>query len=879
MFENDNINKEELVEAQDEILSSTSSRKKRRREDANFQCPQCHRVFGRIEHLRRHANSHGEVRSFKCAACNKGFNRLDTLQRHELIHQKDPGVSKLKGARACKECASSKVRCNGTLPCERCNSKSTDCVYPSASSPSQVQDSPSAHSDFGSTPGASDNASSSVLESAAFPRQLEQSLPHIVQGGHFTEQNVGTLADTWGFSTHSEMAPQATQHVEGSLPTYIHSISLQEARAQQPAMSPFEGSYSGTEASFDIPYTSPFPRDRHASLDQLTRRPRLTPNLRSKTAIMGSNSPSSNLVLVSHQEEFIDRSELRGSFHRSFTPTTSYLSRRRRFNFPLSGDVLPAFQDDDYARFNMLSEQTYTAIYKSFTTVCTGLTAYQPPYGSSCFPSRKTLNAFVKLYLERFHPVMPILHHPTLNLDTSHWILSLAIVTIGSHMSTFEQTEDYCLCFDELLRRSISALDPHETIDRITLCQAKLLACINQIYSGEESWQESAYSEFLTDLVAFCQLEWKMSEAGFTTYAPEGQEAEFWKRWVQLESCRRTGYAIWMLDTMWAYQFQVQPRLTLEDGRMPVPCQEVLWEAKTALNWHHIFQFSPSNITLLSSLHSLQHEKSLQNTMGEFSRIVLLHGLYRQCWDMEKAEIQSRLRLHQISAYNLWRDSICESLDILQWSANNVIHAASGIEHPTVLHLHLARIVLFAPIQTICDLAYGMTKEDISINVEQMACLRTAIRRWVVEEESESKARLAVLHAGALLRHLHAFHTNGFYEPSAVLLATLTLWTYGTFTTNVMSTRSSAQRRFSDTQVHPISIALDQPLEADLARSFVKEGRDMMPTLRAVGSIRGAGGPERVLLEGSKLVSEIGRWGSGRKVMRILNNLSLCRSI
>jgi hypothetical protein len=88
--------------------------------------------------------------------------------------------------------------------------------------------------------------------------------------------------------------------------------------------------------------------------------------------------------------------------------------------------------------------------------------------------------------------------------------------------------------------------DPRERIDRITLCQAKLLACINQIYSGEESWQESAYNEFLTDLISFCQLEWKMSETGFTTYAPEGQESEFWKRWVQLESCRRTGYAIWV---------------------------------------------------------------------------------------------------------------------------------------------------------------------------------------------------------------------------------------------------------------------------------------------------------------------------------------------
>ncbi|KAG9861083.1 ATP-dependent DNA helicase, partial [Aureobasidium melanogenum] len=273
---------------------------------------------------------------------------------------------------------------------------------------------------------------------------------------------------------------------------------------------------------------------------------------------------------------------------------------------------------------------------------------------------------------------MPILHYPTLDLNGTHWILGLAIVTIGSHMSDFEQSEEYALCFDEFLRRAISALDPHELIDRITLCQAKLLACINQIYSGEESWQESAYHEFLTDLISFCQLEWKMSETGFTTSAPKGQEAEFWKRWVQLESCRRTGYAIWMLDTMWAYQFQVQPRLTLEDGRMPLPCQEVLWETKGALQWHHIFQFSPSNLTLLSSMQSLQNEKILQNTMGEFSRIILLHGFYRQCWELEKAEIQSQPRPQQMSMYTFWSNSTMESLELLQWSANSMV-AASGL--------------------------------------------------------------------------------------------------------------------------------------------------------------------------------------------------------
>ncbi|KAG9680305.1 hypothetical protein KCU87_g34, partial [Aureobasidium melanogenum] len=282
----------EVFEAPDTSSSSTSTRKRRRREDTSFQCPQCHRVFGRIEHLRRHANSHGEARSFRCATCNKGFNRLDTLQRHELIHQKDPGVSKLKGARACKECASSKVRCNGTMPCEKCSSKNVDCVYPNAASPAQALDSPSsAVSDYASTPGASENVLSSVLESAAFPRQLGQSLPYIGHTNTDPEQHTTGVAESWNYNLHPEMASQTTRLVTGSLPAFAQDLLLHDAGAQQVALSPFQGSYSGTEGSFDIPYGSPFPRDRHASLDQVSRRPRLMPSLRSRTAILDSDSP------------------------------------------------------------------------------------------------------------------------------------------------------------------------------------------------------------------------------------------------------------------------------------------------------------------------------------------------------------------------------------------------------------------------------------------------------------------------------------------------------------------------------------------------------------------------------------------------------------
>lgn len=380
--------------------------------------------------------------------------RSDTLQRHELIHQKDPGVSKLKGARACKECAGSKVRCNGTLPCERCSFKNVDCIYPSAGSPAQVMDSPSsAVSDYASTPGTSDHIPSSVLESTAFPRQLEQSLPYVGEVVPYPEQPNTNITEPWSYDSRPGIASQPPLHMSESFSAYAQNL------LPQSTLSPFGGSYSGTEASFEIPHSSPFPRDRHASLDQLSTRPRLVSNMRAKTVLLDSNSPNSQLTLGSLREDPVfNRSDIRGNFHRFFTPATTYLSRRRRLSFPLSGEVIPAFQDSSYVDFNMLSERTYFSIQRSFINVCTGLTAYQPSYGSSYFPSLKTLNALVKLYLERFHSVLPILHHPTLDLDGCHWILSLAVVTIGSHMSDFEQSEEYSLCFDEFLRRAISAL-------------------------------------------------------------------------------------------------------------------------------------------------------------------------------------------------------------------------------------------------------------------------------------------------------------------------------------------------------------------------------------------------------------------------------------
>jgi len=47
-----------------------------------------------------------------------------------------------------------------------------------------------------------------------------------------------------------------------------------------------------------------------------------------------------------------------------------------------------------------------------------------------------------------------------------------------------------------------------------------------------------------------------------------------------------------MLDNMWCYEFQERNLISLVDCKPPLPCQEILWEAESALQWHHVRDFS-----------------------------------------------------------------------------------------------------------------------------------------------------------------------------------------------------------------------------------------------------------------------------------------------
>lgn len=278
--------------------------------------------------------------------------------------------------------------------------------------------------------------------------------------------------------------------------------------------------------------------------------------------------------------------------------------------------------------------------------------------------------------------------------------------------------------------------------------------------------------------------------------------------------------------------------------------------------------------------------------MGEFSRILLIHALFRRTWEVEDyfeqpltlwsptAERQQVNILHSllpvwlpgIPAYSKWRNSACDCLDILHWHANSVIGAASGMEHTTVLHLHLARVVLLTPFRRIVNLALFMAGDHLPSSEADIVAHRKHIQRWATEDQY--KARLAMIHAGALFWHVRRYSADGFYEPLSVFLATLALWAYGSFaqhTSEIAHDRESTPSEDGD--AYPTSMQLDRPADDELVQLFVRRGAAMRANITRVGNICSENGPRRVLLEGRKLLLGLKIWGCSRKALNILTAL------
>jgi hypothetical protein len=298
---------------------------------------------------------------------------------------------------------------------------------------------------------------------------------------------------------------------------------------------------------------------------------------------------------------------------------------------------------------------------------------------------------------------------------------------------------------------------------------------------------------------------------------------------------------------------------------------------------------------MLTALETLYKKKAVDSNIGELGRVLLIHGLYRRTWEVASYHRDSLSNwipsapgtrapspaasgveawLPGNPVFSKWRNSACDCLDILHWSANSLVASRAGLEHPTVLHLHLARLILLTPATTIQNLAstilHHAKRGTIPPNSSESQYYkdRSEVIRWFIQDEY--KARLAIVHAGAMFWHVRRYSHDNMLEPFAVFLATLITWAYSTSSQTVKHQREQEQvEQETPEEIDSPFINLDRLCDDELIQTFVLHGTRMTGFMAGIGDICQIGSSPKILREGAKILAGSGSHHGARSEVAI----------
>lgn len=124
-------------------------------------------------------------------------------------------------------------------------------------------------------------------------------------------------------------------------------------------------------------------------------------------------------------------------------------------SFPdLQGTPQGIFDAENFSHVPQVSQHVYDSISHSIDQTSRDQVLFRP-FLDSAPPSLEALNCFVQLYFEHFQPIFPLLHQPTFDPTSAHWILVLAVAAIGCRYSKVKDSAKCATALEELLRRAI----------------------------------------------------------------------------------------------------------------------------------------------------------------------------------------------------------------------------------------------------------------------------------------------------------------------------------------------------------------------------------------------------------------------------------------
>ncbi|KAJ4048661.1 hypothetical protein NW761_004172 [Fusarium oxysporum] len=588
-----------------------------------------------------------------------------------------------------------------------------------------------------------------------------------------------------------------------------------------------------------------------------------------------SSVNESNASSSSNGALYVDGTAARAPFRGQLLPQQVSLQSNR----PEQDPRLPEADGSDYSYLKSLvasmresPDNTFVpeALYSQLSSVVQNEIGIDPSLDLDAqIPPLDHIRGFVLLYYRCFHPTYPFLQKNSSVWQVSdNWILLLAVATTGARYAGSRWSSVMSELLDKALKHRVDSIikentgsangiwvpgsfQSHGRMDLQTL-QAAILNLISRIHSGQEVMMEWALYQRLA-LVEECRTMDLLSQTPPQTADTPVQNGDVAVTgWMRTQSKLRTGLMIWNIRI----------------------------------------------VTVLEALHLLYMEKRQPSNLTEFGNIVLIYAV---CARTKEAAYQYGTALSRwtpvahveprkesvsmtetwpptLEMVTRWRNSACDAFDILHWKANGKAANAGGTEHPTILHLHLSRLYILTPTKHFQKVAASavlrQNDNELQNNMEYSeAC--NHIQRWA--NIDQYKARLSIIHAGALLWHVRRYSSNDFIEPHAIYLATLSIWAYSVF--NAPRTESQQEHgdavsrsvpasgdresqgsvgnneAESEEEPDPTFIHLDRPCDDEMVQVYIRLGHKMAGHMQRVGNICSPNAPPKILREGIRMLS------------------------
>ena len=310
--------------------------------------------------------------------------------------------------------------------------------------------------------------------------------------------------------------------------------------------------------------------------------------------------------------------------------------------------------------------------------------------------SLSKMQSYIASYWAHFHQQMPILHRPTFSADGCPELLLIAMIAIGAACLEKKHGHAVTTACAELsnflawhLRWQLFQDTNFRPPAKLWVFQALLLLEIFEKMYSSRPLHERAHIHHATtltlmrrgsSLIGRSALDSppsikdgargstsSASSTGGASAAATNTADEWWTHWITNEATRRVAFAAFVMDSTHATMFGHSAVMVAHEMRLPLPCDEALWDAKSSAEVGRTESSLQANgfkqMTFLDGLKkTLGGQTVITNSFG---RVIIMAGLLNVSWHMNQRDLQiSSLGVSQaLGGRDKWKGSLTRAFD------------------------------------------------------------------------------------------------------------------------------------------------------------------------------------------------------------------------